>query len=222
MYPTTAELVAASTDEALLASTPAQQDALRAAAIVAVERFCRQSFEAEGTEAAPAVLTVPGAGIDEIRLPRRVAILSSVTADGYVLNEADYRLGTGGQSLKLTSIIGGSWLTRVRRIPGDGGPAFRAGADVVVAGVFGWTDAEWAAGTLDAVATAIRFDMEDQAEADANKLAQTVRSARALGVENVSQGGLSMALRPGEPGISVRAQRRLLALRWVGPVGALA
>ena len=49
-YPTTAELVAASTVEEQTGLTDPQQDALRDSAIDAVEGFARQSFEAEGSE----------------------------------------------------------------------------------------------------------------------------------------------------------------------------
>lgn len=219
-YPTTDELVAASNVVELTSLTGEQQDALRASAIEAVEAFCRQSFEAE-----PAgEVTLEGAGTDEIRLGRRLTDPTSITVDGQLLVADDYRLTTtpSGSVIKLVSPIGGSWLTRVRRLPGDPGPIFNDGATVVVAGAFGWTDAEWTAGDVDAVATAIRFDMEDQAQAEAHKLSATVRAARTLGLDNVSQGNVALTLKPGEPGLSVRAQRKLLRYRWTGPVGALA
>lgn len=219
-YPTTAELVGASNVVELASLGAEQQDALRASAIEAIEAFCRQSFELD----AAAELTVYGAGTDELRLDRRLATPTSVTVDGQVLVTDDYTLSTtpNGSTLKLVSPIGGSWLTRVRRMPGDPGPLFADGATIIVAGEFGWTDAEWAAGDLDAVAVAIRFDMEDQAQAEAHRLSATVRASRTLGLESVQQGNLSMALRPGEPGLSVRAQRKLLRYRWTGRVGALA
>lgn len=223
-YPTTDELVPASAVDELKALEAEQQDGLRASAIEAVEAFCRQSFEFEGTEGDPIELTVRGAGTDELRLERRLATPVSVTVDGQALVPDDYTLNTSpnGSTIRLVSPIGGSWLTRVRRVPGDPGPNFADGATVVVAGVLGWTDAEWEAGDLDAIAAAIRFDMEDQAQAEAHKLSATVRSARALGLADVSQGNLALTLRPGEPGLSVRAQRKLFRYRWTGPVGALA
>jgi hypothetical protein len=62
--------------------------------------------------------------------------------------------------------------------------------------------------------------MEDKALAGANHLAETVRSARALGLTSVSQGRLSINLGAMEVELSVRARRILkdLVFEHVGGV----
>lgn len=227
-YPSTAELVAASSNDSLEALTEPEQDALRAAAIRAVEAFCRQTFVAEGTELDPVMRSLDGSGADRLYLPKRLAVLTDLSIDGAIWNvDSDVVLAEDGTHIAMVSpAVSGSWVTNVRRRVGDPGPIFYSGAhNVIVGGVWGWTDDEWEAGTLAPVATAIRFDMEDQAEGDANALASTIRSYRNLGVEAIEQGGLSAALRPGESTISRRAQRELIGgpvnLRWTPAYGAV-
>jgi hypothetical protein len=215
-YPTTAELVAASNVDALTSLDPDVQDGYRASAITSVEDFCRQTFEAEGTELDPVIRVVDGNGEDTIYLPKRLATLATVAIAGEIVAEGDVALSESGEVLTLADPVSqGSWVTRVRRTSIDDGPAFTAGRqNVAVAGVWGWTDDEWTAGRLEPVATAIRFDMEDQAQADASQIADTVRSYRALGLSTISQGGLSASIKTSEPVISIRAQRQLARFRW--------
>ena len=87
-----------------------------------------------------------------------------------------------------------------------------------VTGVWGWAGDEYP----EAISTALRFDMEDRALANAHALSDTVRSARALGLAGVNQGGLSIELGNGEPAVSTRVRRLLKDYRWSGGVGALA
>lgn len=226
-YPTLDSLIAASTVAALTDAPLATQRALRSGAIAAVEVFARQSFVPEGATGAPVTKLIDGSGSQTVYLPKRLATLVSVTIDGASIQpglDVEVHAEDTKAFLKMVGPLGvGSWVTRVRRVPGDPGPLFRADRDnVAVAGVWGWTEDEWAAGKLVAVEEAIRLDMEDQARADANPLAATVRSARALGLSEVSQGGLSASLRPGEAALSVRAKRRLVGLRWTVPSGSVA
>jgi hypothetical protein len=224
MYPTREDLVDASSNEALLALDTDQQDALRTSAIQAVESWARQSFEAEGTEEDPVTRMLDGQGTDELWLPKRLALLDGIEMNGAVVADTDVQRTEGGASIKLVSpLMAGSWVNWVRRSPGDPGPMWYEGTgNIAVSGVWGWTDDEWEAGLLDSVATAIRYDMEDQAEADAHGLASTIRSARALGVESIDQGNLSLTLAPGESALSTRAQRQVLGLRWTVPYGSVA
>lgn len=203
-YPSTADLVAASTVDELADLSTDQKDELREAAIDAIEVHCRQAF----TLQAAATKVVDGSGGDVLYLPVRLQAVTALSVDGTLMAVPDYSLGTDGDVLKLVSPVGGSWVTRVRRSPGDGGPSFPSGRDnVSITGDWGWAEVP------SAVATAIRFDMEDQALAEANKLASTVRSQRALGVYSINQGGLSAQLQ-GEPGLSVRVKRKLARYRW--------
>jgi hypothetical protein len=226
MYPATADLVNASTVTALSDLTSAQKDALRAAAIVAVENYCQQSFRAEGTTAAPVSRQLDGSGSDTLYLPERLSELVgfAVTESdaGYGIQQADVSLSDDGSRLSVgATAIGSTWADRaLADVQGGRNPVFPSGVDnVVVTGVWGWTDAEYAA-ELSAVTTAIRYDMEDKALAGANHLAETVRSARALGLTSVSQGRLSINLGAMEVELSVRARRILkdLVFEHVGGV----
>lgn len=224
-YPSRAELVTASSSDDLTSLTPEQQDALRLGAINSIESYCRQTFEAEGTEAEPITKLVDGSGIETVYLPKRLAALTGLTIDGAVQSIVDGAviLPESGAHLQLGSIAGSSWLTRVRRRPGDPGPVFERGrGNVAVTGVWGWTDEEWAAGLLEPIKTAIRLDMEDQASADANKLASTIRSMETLGIQQLGQGNLSLG-RGNAASVSVRVRRAIPSrLRWRGALGATA
>lgn len=226
-YPTTAELIAASTVAALTDLTGAQQDQKAASAIDSIETFCHQTFTQEGTDAAPVTRTIDGSGSDRLYLPKRLATLAAATIDGLAMNtglDLEVHNAESKAYVKLVSPLdAGSWVTRVRRSPGDPGPTFRSDQDnVTITGVWGWLDTEWAAGALQAVFDAILFDMEDQSLAESNQLAETVRSARALGVRSISQGGLSATIDPSEPGISTRVKRKLIPYVWQVPIGAVA
>lgn len=230
MYPTTAELLAASTVAALADLEPAQQDALRDEAILAIEGHCRQSFTAVGTTEEPTTRTLDGGGGRTLHLPQRLAELVSVTVlNGWVSTE-DVALNDDHDRLSIPSERDGwNWATQAvaemrhyREIHFPDGPG-----SVAVAGVWGWADDE----TPAAIATALRFDMEDRALANSHALAETVRSARALGLTSVSQGGLSIEMgqragnlgaTPGEAAVSMRVGRLLADLLWEPAYGSRA
>ena len=223
MYPSTEELVTSSTVSKLTDLTPEQQDALRAEAIGAVERYCRQRFVAIGTEEEPSTVDIDGSGSSELYLPSRLAVLTDLNVSDGSLSVDDVGLNADRDRLNVRS--DGSqdtWITRAlareRGLPTE--RVFPLGTgEVEVTGVWGWPDDEFP----DDVTTALRFHMEDRALTEAHKLAETVRAARALGVTGVQQGGLSIELGAGEPEISTRVRRLLRDLRWDGgPVGALA
>lgn len=222
MYPTTAELIAASSVAALADLEEAQQDGLRSEAITAIEGYCGQSFTAQGTEEAPLTKTLDGQGGDVLYLPARLASLVSVTPpEGSSLSTGDVALGDDHDRLTIATTAGASnWLTQAyAEARGVRSLTFPTGtASVAVAGVWGWADDE----VPDAVATALRFDMEDRALANAHALAETVRSARALGLTGVDQGGLSVGIGAREPEVSTRVARLLADLVWTSAAGALA
>lgn len=233
-YPTTAQLVADSNDAHLTGLTPTEQDALRASAINAIERHTGQRFEAEGTLLAPVTKSFPGNNGDTLWLPARLQELTGLEVVGSWLGPTDVAVSEDGAQLVIAppNVAGGTWLDRAQAdLESGAGPAvFPLGPDrVLVSGVWGWTDAEWSdpvsqeGRSLAAVRRAIRFDMEDHADADANELSETIRVARQLGVSSLSQGNLSVQMRSsGEPLVSERVRRELQGLRWTGPVVATA
>ena len=226
MYPSTANLVDGSIVSQLTELTSTQQDALRAASITAVENYCRQSFTAVGSTNSPVSKKVDGSGSDTLYLPERLAELVAFAVtesdSGYGIEASDVSISDDRSRLSVgASVIGTTWADRaLADVEGGRNPIFPSGVDnIVVTGVWGWTSAEYAA-ELSAVTTAIRYDMEDKALAGANHLAETVRSARALGLTSVSQGRLSINLGAMEVDLSVRAQRLLKDLVFESVGGA--
>jgi len=223
MYPSTAELVAASSNAALKGLEGSEQDGLRDEAILAIEGACRQSFTVEGTKEEPVTRKVDGTGGDLLYLPKRLVELVSLEVPGGTISADDVELSELRGRLSLPDPRSGTtWLTQAfAEARGLESLAFPSGAaGVEVSGVWGWADDEVPA----AVAVALRYDMEDRAVANAHALADTVRSAKGLGVSGLSQGGLSMQLDGREAAVSTRVRRVLAdaALIWHGPVGALA
>jgi hypothetical protein len=224
MYPSTAELVAASSVAELTGLEEAQQDALREEAILAVEAHCKQSFEQEGKPGELVERIIDGSGADTIYLPKRLVELDTLSVVGGSLLTDDVALSEKRDRLHvIREGDGGTWATRAvaaieGRQPTTGFPA-GPGA-VTISGVWGWADDELPA----AVKTALRLDMEDRALAGSNALAESMRSARALGSKRVQQGGLSVDLSGGEPAVSNRVERVLstAGLVWESAVGALA
>lgn len=206
MYPTTAELVAASTVSELTDLEEAQQDALRQEAIDAIEGVCRQSFLQEGTEGEPVERIIDGPGSRELYLPKRLIELTKLATSGSALTASDVVLSEAGDRLHVPSERdGGTWATRaIAEATGRVDPIFPHGpGSVTVTGVWGWAEVP------SAIVTALRLDMEDRALATGHALAESVRSTRALGVSGIDQGGLSVQLRNREPGVSARVRRVL-------------
>lgn len=211
-YPTTATLVAASTVDALTNLTTAQQDSLRDAAISAVEEFCQQSFD----EFTALAKTLDGSGSKFIHLPARLATLTTLAVTNSSLDASDVALDDDkGRMHVKPDAVPGNYYTRALR--DDTPPIFTLGfGTVVITGTWGWTSAEFPG----SVSSAIRKDMEDQALADASELGDTVRGFRSLGVRDVSQGNLTVAI-GGAPGLSERVVRLLEPYIWPYPAGAL-
>lgn len=222
MYPSTADLVAASTVEALTGLTTPQKNALRDAAIQAVESFCGQQFTAEGTIGSPVTRRVDGTGTDTLYLPARISDLVSVTATNGDLSVESVQISDDRQRLTITGLTGTTWADRAfADFRGFPEPVFPAGADnIEVSGVWGWTDDEYST-YLTAVSTALRFDMEDKALAGGHALGDTVRASRALGLGAVNQGRVSIDLSGQEPMLSVRARQQLRSLVFNHAGGAV-
>lgn len=222
MYPSTEELVAASSLSELTSLEAPQQDALRTEAIGAIERHCRQAFLQEGTEEDPVTKVIDGNGGEVLYLPARLAELTEFGVSTGALTASDVALSEKRDRLHLAPESAGStWATRVIAEARDLDRAvFPAGPGTVeITGVWGWPEADYPA----AVTTALRFHMEDRALTEAHKFADTVRSAKALGVDSIQQGNLSLGLGGQEKAVSTRVRRELADLRWpTAGTGALA
>jgi hypothetical protein len=211
-YPTVEELVAASSVEEFLSMEDADKAALRIAAISGIESFCNQSFAL--TEDLDVLLD--GAGGSVVFLPRRIETLAAVELDGTALTLSDVVIGAERDRLTLKR-TGSTYYERALRAVQDvpDSPRWPSGTDSVkLTGDFGWATCP------ENVATAIRYECEDTARADANDLATTVAAYRKLGLTAISQGNLSATL--GQPVLlTPRAERLLLDYRWIGEAGVL-
>lgn len=221
-YPTTAELVDASSVDELVELVPEQQDGLRTEAILAVEGHCNQSFTPEGTDDDPVTKTIDSPGGRVLYLPKRLSSLSALAISGSAITTSDVALDDEHARLNVIDRrSGGSWLTRAEAEMEWPDLSFPQGSGTAaVSGIWGWSDVEYAA-RLSGVSTALRYDMEDRALANAHALADTVRSAKALGLAGVSQGNLSLELDGRESGLSLRVQRLLTGLVWENAGGVL-
>lgn len=203
-YPTSADLVAASSSAELAALSDDQTDALRSEAIVAVEGYCHQSFLPEGTLNDPVTKHVVGRGGDTLSLPKRLVSLGSASISDTALE--DLTIADDAAAIVWAGGSNSTWLERA--LSDSRTTEFTNGGQVAVSGVWGWSEVP------EAVVNAIRFHMEDRAASEAHKLAPTVRAARALGLDSVNQGNLSLSLRNAEPILTARAKRQLRGYVW--------
>jgi hypothetical protein len=212
-YPTTSELLAQTTCDELLALQEDQQEALRLAAIVGVESWCGQRFTYDENE----TVEVECQGGYELYLPKRLISLTSASLYGgdplelgpiAVDPEGDrivfrrQAVGVGYYEQALYEVSGGDYATGLPY------------GTLSLTGNWGWETAP------DAVQTALRYDMEEQALADANALASTVHAFRRLGLAGVGQGTLRAQLVT-PPTLSPRVERLLVDYVWMGTGGRL-
>lgn len=209
-YPTRAELVAASQVAALTDLTDEQQDALRAAAITAVEEYTHQGF---GGLEAGVTRMVDGNGRKRLKLPARLASLDALEVAGTGLGAADVVIEDGKYlAIPEGEAIGNYYSRAITDTPYTA--AFTQGVNTVrVTGDWGWDDPP------EAVVLALRYDMEDAARAQGHSLAGPVAAYAGMGVASVSQRGLSLSFRdPAVPGaqiLSPRAAARLSRYVWL-------
>lgn len=212
-YPTLAELVDASSVDALINSSDEDAAVLRRSAINEIELYTNQKFELE----AAATKLLDGTGGRNLVLPKRLAALTTLTVSGSALTAADVVLNADYSILTVPPLAGinGYYEQAMRELEGHPSFAFTFGSHTVtVTGDWGW------ATPPQDVIDAIRLDMEDQALADANSLSDTVRSYRGLGMLDVAQGNLRATV-TGAPSLSARVIRLIAPYIWEGPVGAL-
>jgi hypothetical protein len=209
-YPTTEELVAASSVDELAALTVEQQDALRDSAIIAVEEFCGQVFEAfDGT------ITVDGRRSRVLYLPRRLEEMEAITVAGSALATTDVLLTPDGDKLVMNTSPGNYYERTLRELSGESLYGFDADVQgIAITGTWGWDEPP--AGVVEA----IRVDMEETAVADSNALSPTIAAYRKLGLRSISQGNLRAEI--GEEGsVSPRVARLLTPHVWSSGVGQL-
>lgn len=207
-YPSTAELVAASTSSELQSLTAEQQEALRVAAIAAIEEYTNQSFQ-------PVTETklVDGTGTHAVPLPTRLESIISLTIAGEVV--APDKVKIDGNRLVLPTFVPNYAEQALYDIQDLNWRDIRfpTGMGVIsIEGVWGWTD------TPAPVVNAIRWDMEEQAAADTNVLAGSIASYRALGIRTISQGNLNVVL-DSTTALSDRVRRALEPYRWSSDFG---
>lgn len=212
-YPGVAALVGGSSVSELTGLPPADQAVLRVASITAVESFCRQSFTA--TEAIERV--VQGNNLRNLYLPQRLASLTALTVNGRDVDLGGVKLDVDEGVLRFPLAFGQASVAArtIAQLEGDTQRSFSG--DVGVTGVWGWPEEDFPA----AVSAAITFDMEDTARAAGSEIGDTVAAYRALGISDVNQGDLSVALKGSVPALAPRAKRAVRDLRWRS-VGALA
>lgn len=181
-YPTTAELVAGSADASLLALDSAQQDALRIAAISAVERYTGQSFAVW-----IGLRTFDGDGSRVIYLPQRLAELDTLVVARSALTAGDVVLSDDHDRLHTRADLGLlNYYERALWDLSDDPDRFTNGPGTVqITGSWGWKPDEYPP----SITTALRLDMEDNASGDnGNEFAARMRVYQQLGIKSASQG----------------------------------
>jgi hypothetical protein len=212
-YPTTAELLSQSNVPELLALDEEAQESLRLAAIVSIETWTGQSFTFSQAE----TVDVESAGGYELYLPRRLVTLTSIAPFGADAMELS-AVTVSAQKDKLVFHSRGAGMNYYEQalyeMSGGDYPIGFPAATLQITGDWGWETAP------DAIQTALRFDMEEQALADSNALSPTVNAVRRLGLSDIGQGSLRATLVT-PPLVSPRVERLLHDYIWMGQGGRL-
>jgi len=207
-YPSTEELLALTSVDELLALTADQADTLRDASISAIEEFCGQKFDLRHR-----TVTIDGQGANVLYLPERLHEIEGVSVNGYGVSLTALVLSDQRDRLHFSSLFGLNYYEQA--IAEISGERFPLGfGNVVIEGDWGWADFP------EAVKTAILWDMEDTARADANVLSASIASYRKLGLRSINQGNLTADI-SGAPGLSPRVMSVLAPYIWHGNLGAL-
>lgn len=207
-YPSRADLVAASDVPELLAAPEAKQDEYFMLARRGVEGVTGQKF-VQWTGAR----ILDGRGGRELYLPERLDTLTGIAVLGTTIDLTDVQIADDGKRLVFVP-MNTSYAVMAMRDTWADSRTFRMGLrTVTVTGVWGWSEAP------DELATAMRWDMEDQARADQNALAGTIAAYRRLGVNEIAQGNLRATIGPAAPVLSARAASLLADYVWWGEGG---
>jgi hypothetical protein len=210
-YPPVEDVVAGSTVDALTSLPIEEKQALYESSRLAVEEFCRQTFNYDpGT-----IRNLDGTGTKALYLPVRLDVLTSMVAGGSGLEVGDVEISESHDRLLVrSSAFETNYYTQaIRDFEGNLPLAFPYGAgNNSVGGDWGWGEVP------EAVLRAIRRDMEDTALADQNALSHSIRAFRKLGLRDVSQGNLRADI-AGAWGLSPEVMLLLVPYVWEGPIG---
>lgn len=207
-YPSTEELISLTTVTELTDLTGDQQDVLRDAAIATIEEFCGQSFDLQHK-----TVTIDGQGANVLFLPERLQETEYVAINGYAVTLSALTLNDRRDRMHFSSAFGLNYYEQA--LAEISGERFPLGfGNVVITGDWGWVDFP------DAVRSAILWDMEDTARADANVLSASVAAFRKLGLRSIDQGNLRADI-SGVTGLSPRVMNVLAPYVWHGSLGAL-
>lgn len=213
MYPTVADLVAASSVDALTDASPTEQQGWYDASKRLIEAFCRQTFDSETL-----TLAVAGSGDRRLPLPRRLAALDTIESVGSAIDASDVQLTPSHNCIEIKPSVygGGNWAERALRA-GEPTTFARGFGTVSITGDWGFTDLEQTGEVDTPLGVAFRLDMEDQALASLHGLAQTVRAASRLGLSNVNQGSLTATYERPDVALSPEVQSVLEPFIWQPP-----
>lgn len=210
-YPSPAELVAESTLDALTSMPYEQQEVLYLAAKLAVEEYTGQVFDFEDN----VTKVIDGRGGRTIYLPKRLESLTTLEISGSGLDQTQVVLSEAHDALHVSATAGfGNYYEQALwRIQGEPALEFTYGVGTVtITGDWGWADFP------QAIRSAMRLDMEDQALADTNSLMETIRAFQKMGIRDASQGGLNFAV-VASAGLSDRVRTLLDGYVFQGAIG---
>jgi hypothetical protein len=209
-YPTTAALVAASSVTELTDLTGPQQDGLRSAAITAVENYTGQVFEpVTGTK------VIDGSGSRELYLPARLESFTAVGIKGVGIPITEFAISDQKHRLYFSGAVGNYYEQALLDGSEPKDFTYEPGA-IAITGIWGWTTCP------PAIVIALRYDMEDQALADANAISPTIGAWRKLGLSSISQGNLSATFAKHAPTLTSRVLRLVEPYAWAGEIGRVA
>lgn len=211
-YPSVGALLAESTVDELTGLDAAALDTTRASAIRAIEAYCGQEFVPFDGE-----MEARAEGRYEVYMPRRLRSITSITPYGGEAMELDaVRIEMEGKKIRFErSAVGRGYYSQALQevSGGDYATGFRVGT-LLIDGEWGW------ATTPQGIERAIRFDMEDQALAEANQLSATTHAFRRMGLNAIGQGSLRAQLVT-PPTLTPRVVREVEPYLWLGPGGRL-
>jgi hypothetical protein len=186
--------------------------AFRSSAIATIEAFAGQRF----AEELATTRNISGADEEKLYLPKRLASLTSLSIANSAIDETNVAIGSSSEIpegmndyLYIEPSSLGSWVTRA--LTDDRRRVFAAGVNnLAVTGTWGWPEADFP----DAIAQALRFDMEDQAAAARHGLGGSIAALRTLGASGSSQGPLSVTISRSAPILSDRAMALVESYVW--------
>jgi hypothetical protein len=210
-YPSFDEIVAESNATELTGLDDGDQETLYTAAVQAIEEYTGQRFDVVTEER-----TLEAQGGTDLYLPARLDSISAISfPTGSPLTLTDLALSERHDRLYVKSSAGyGYYAQTIMEMQGHTGKLSFPSGQVKVTGAWGWSSFP------SEVRQALRVDMEDNAIADSHQLGPSIRAYRAMGVRDIKQGGMTLALDRPVP-ISPRAARLLEEFVWQPALGQM-